>query len=222
MSIHLIYISGVVNKSIESLQNEAKLASDNLKSNNVYKLGNHVTSIVNETSVINGKEVTIHRVFTHTADSGAYETVGWVLACDVKHCMICSTAFGYFTYQHHCVACGNIVCQKCSSNEALVFEIQHLGAKRVCDQCYWGQVCVYSPRVWWFIDFFHFRRWCIRCTDRICRLATPPRILSAHRSHFMHTPFRMNCLQKLRWSPMSTVWTRCASCTAASTRFTPN
>ena len=140
MSIHLSFIAGVVTKSYESLQSEIKFATHHFHSNAAYQLSNHVTGMVSETTVINGRELEIHRIFVHTPDSGNYETVGWVLACDVKHCMICSASFGFFTYQHHCVACGNIVCQKCSSSEALVFEIQQLGPKKVCDQCYWGQV----------------------------------------------------------------------------------
>ncbi len=147
MSIHLSYIASVVTRSFDALESELKTASHQFHSNAAYKLlSNHVTGIVNETLVINGKEFEIRRIFVHTPDSGSYEGVGWVLASDVKHCMICSSTFGYFTYQHYCVACGNIVCQKCSSNEALIFEVEHLGPMRCCDQCYWGQVRVI--RIW--------------------------------------------------------------------------
>lgn len=142
MSIHLSYIASVVTRSYDSILNEINTNNGKYISNNAYNLGNHITSVVEETSVINGKELVIRRVFVHSADSGGYETVGWVLAGDVKYCMICSNSFGYFTYQHYCIACGNVVCQKCSSNEALIFEIEQLGPKRVCDQCYWGQVSI--------------------------------------------------------------------------------
>lgn len=165
MSIHLSYIAGMAAKPLASIQNEMRKASHTSIPDNIYQLSNRITGVVRELSVINGKEVNIHRIFVHTGDSGAYETVGWVLACDVKHCMICSTSFGYFTYQYYCIACGNIVCQKCSVNEALVFEIRHLGLKRVCDQCYWGQVRYYM--LWSAISMspLSFRRkWCMLCT----------------------------------------------------------
>lgn len=143
MSVHLSYIAGVVTRSYESILSELDSNNGKFISNNAYNLGNHITSVIEETSVIHGKELVIHRVFVHSADSGGYETVGWVLSGEVKYCMICSNTFGYFTYQHYCNACGNVVCQKCSSNNALIFEIEQLGPKRVCDQCYWGQVCLW-------------------------------------------------------------------------------
>jgi len=38
-----------------------------------------------------------------------YSNVGWIINSEVSNCMVCTTEFGMFTYQHHCKACGNVV-----------------------------------------------------------------------------------------------------------------
>lgn len=100
----------------------------------------YVTDITDEKIFVNGTEHRIKRVFVKTSDSGNYANVGWVVKSEISYCMLCSIAFGMFTYQHHCKACGNVVCNNCSLNLVAVVEIESVGPVRVCNQCYWGQV----------------------------------------------------------------------------------
>ncbi len=100
----------------------------------------YVTDMTDEKIFVNGAEHRIKRVFVSTSDSEKYSGVGWVVNSEISYCMVCSVAFGMFTYQHHCRACGNVVCNNCSLNMVVVMEIQQMGPVRVCNQCYWGQV----------------------------------------------------------------------------------
>ena len=54
------------------------------------------------------------RVFVLAIDSGSYGKVGWILQEHVNSCMICNDPFGFFLSKHHCRACGNVICSKCS------------------------------------------------------------------------------------------------------------
>ena len=44
--------------------------------------------------------------------------------------------------KHHCRCCGNIICDSCSPNLVVIYELNDL--VKVCIQCYWGQslVCI--------------------------------------------------------------------------------
>lgn len=73
-----------------------------------------------------------------------YENVGWVINSDVDACMICFKKFGMFLSPHHCKACGNVVCDSCSKDRLLVYEMNDLGPLRVCSLCNYGQAEVYA------------------------------------------------------------------------------
>jgi hypothetical protein len=93
-----------------------------------------------EVAVVNGKETVLRRTFGKY-DNG-FQGVGWVEDSDVSQCMICHAEFDrIFLSKHHCRACGNIICHKCSPRKALVCGIEEYGVQRVCTQCHWGQVC---------------------------------------------------------------------------------
>lgn len=51
-------------------------------------------------------------------------------------CFRCKTAFGVITRKHHCRACGNIFCDKCSSKTSTVPKFGIEKEVRVCDSCY--------------------------------------------------------------------------------------
>mmetsp|Transcript_30192 Transcript_30192/g.43133 ORF Transcript_30192/g.43133 Transcript_30192/m.43133 type:complete len:415 (+) Transcript_30192:36-1280(+) len=68
-----------------------------------------------------------------------YEKMGWVVSADVDNCIICDIEFGWMFRKHHCRACGHVVCDTCSSQKALISEIELVGPLRVCSLCYWGQ-----------------------------------------------------------------------------------
>lgn len=100
-----------------------------------------------ETIVIRGKMRSVRRVY---AIRGAVDSddkkngVGWIIDEDITECMVCALPFGLFRYKHHCRSCGNLVCNTCSSERALIYEMIDLGPLRVCIQCYWGQEVVYA------------------------------------------------------------------------------
>jgi hypothetical protein len=70
-------------------------------------------------------------------------TVGaWVADNARANCVLCNTAFGFFTRRHHCRVCGEVVCANCSTgtarvNNPLTQTGNAVGAQtvRVCDRC---------------------------------------------------------------------------------------
>lgn len=103
-----------------------------------------VTGLRFEFCVIKGKRKKVHRVFVMCNDSMMYSRVGWVVNDDVDTCMVCHQPFyeKMTTGKHHCRACGNIVCNPCSTGRAVVAEAESIGPARVCNQCYFGQEVV--------------------------------------------------------------------------------
>uniref|UniRef100_A0A0N5AQC4 Hepatocyte growth factor-regulated tyrosine kinase substrate n=1 Tax=Syphacia muris TaxID=451379 RepID=A0A0N5AQC4_9BILA len=57
----------------------------------------------------------------------------WV---DGDVCFRCRTAFGLITRKHHCRACGQVFCDKCSSNQSYLPRYGIEREVRVCDGCY--------------------------------------------------------------------------------------
>eukprot|EP01036_Dinobryon_divergens_P023074 gene23074-31391_t len=88
----------------------------------------------------------LNQCFDHTVQENnthAYTNVGWIVNSEVGYCMVCMVQFGIFTYPHHCKACGNLVCQKCSNNKVVIEEVKEIGRPlRVCVQCFFGQEVV--------------------------------------------------------------------------------
>uniref|UniRef100_A0A915PHA4 Hepatocyte growth factor-regulated tyrosine kinase substrate n=1 Tax=Setaria digitata TaxID=48799 RepID=A0A915PHA4_9BILA len=55
---------------------------------------------------------------------------------DGDECFRCRTAFGIITRKHHCRACGQIFCDKCSSKQSFLPQYGIEKQVRVCDGCY--------------------------------------------------------------------------------------
>ncbi|VDM14924.1 unnamed protein product [Wuchereria bancrofti] len=55
---------------------------------------------------------------------------------DGEECFRCRTAFGIITRKHHCRACGQIFCDKCSSKQSFLPQYGIEKQVRVCDGCY--------------------------------------------------------------------------------------
>ncbi|KAH3861980.1 hepatocyte growth factor-regulated tyrosine kinase substrate-like [Dreissena polymorpha] len=55
---------------------------------------------------------------------------------DADCCSRCRTAFGVVQRKHHCRACGDVVCQKCSSKNSIIPKFGIEKEVRVCDACY--------------------------------------------------------------------------------------
>lgn len=144
MSKHLEFMKQVVTKPVYVLKKDMVASKGGKKMSTLVDVVDcYISDITDEKVFVNGVEHRIKRLFIHSSDSGDYAFVGWVINSEMNYCMVCSTAFGMFTYQHHCKACGNIVCDTCSQSRAPIAEIEALGPKRVCLQCYWGQVDSY-------------------------------------------------------------------------------
>lgn len=96
----------------------------------------------NESVFINGKWLSVRRIFVSVRGAKTYERVGWVVNADVELCMVCCSQ--HIEDKFHCAGCGNIVCSRCSPDEGIVFELSAAGQLRVCIQCYYGQDPVYA------------------------------------------------------------------------------
>ncbi|KAL4240613.1 hypothetical protein ACF0H5_001404 [Mactra antiquata] len=55
---------------------------------------------------------------------------------DADCCSRCRTSFGMVQRKHHCRACGDVVCQKCSSKNSIIPKYGIEREVRVCDSCY--------------------------------------------------------------------------------------
>ncbi|WAQ96005.1 HGS-like protein, partial [Mya arenaria] len=55
---------------------------------------------------------------------------------DADCCSRCRTTFGMVQRKHHCRACGDVVCQKCSSKNSIIPKYGIEKEVRVCDSCY--------------------------------------------------------------------------------------
>jgi hypothetical protein len=134
-----------MNNAVEILKHYCGLSVSQLRSQL-----NHIdyAFLSEEQSIQPGQGARVHRVFAMGPIAGDYTSVGWVLNCDATNCMICSVEFGILRGIHHCRACGNVICDVCSKNRAVIEELRALGPQRVCSMCYWGQVelsaiCIY-------------------------------------------------------------------------------
>ncbi len=141
MSKHIEFIEALVLKPVYMLKKDMVATKGGKRSSMlVENLDSYITDITDEKVFVSGIEYRIKRLFVQSTDSGEYAGVGWVINSEMNYCMVCSVAFGMFTYAHHCKACGNIVCHNCSSSLVEIFEIRQVGPQRVCNQCFWGQV----------------------------------------------------------------------------------
>jgi hypothetical protein len=76
----------------------------------------------------------VFRVFIQTHDSKAFYEVGWVIDSTCLYCLGCCKDFGMFGIKHHCRACGDRICGRCT-REARVQGIESFGAVKICFKC---------------------------------------------------------------------------------------
>eukprot|EP01084_Bolivina_argentea_P259904 438751_1 len=65
-----------------------------------------------------------------------YRPIKWISDNKVKKCQICLDNFNAVNRKHHCRKCGKVLCQKCSSNTAVLPLLGIRDIVRVCDICY--------------------------------------------------------------------------------------
>ena len=104
-------------------------------------------SFIEEDSVIiKGDSKKIKRVYVRDKDRSD-DGVGWVLLSDIDRCMICNDEFNMYCWPHHCRACGNVICAKCSPDQAELVEFPEFGEQRVCVLCFYGQAQVHASHI---------------------------------------------------------------------------
>lgn len=156
MSQHIKFIRKATSLPVYRLKNDIHSYVEGLQNNEneSTKLSTFaaITGLRAETLNIAGVSKLYRRVYVLCPDSGTYFHVGWILNCDAENCMVCGTGFRSSS-KHHCRACGNVVCDKCSKHRAVVSPLDHLGPLRVCNLCCFGQV---SEFLFFLLFFFHF------------------------------------------------------------------
>lgn len=76
----------------------------------------------------------VARIFIQAVDSKALSEVGWVVDETCRYCLSCCRDFNVMTRKHHCRACGDRVCGRCTL-EAKVESLESLGFVKICLQC---------------------------------------------------------------------------------------
>ncbi|EAL64291.1 hypothetical protein DDB_G0286231 [Dictyostelium discoideum AX4] len=61
----------------------------------------------------------------------------WVEDSHCHNCHKCKASFTLLNRRHHCRRCGLVFCNRCSSNEAKIPQLNYnFVPVRVCDECY--------------------------------------------------------------------------------------
>ena len=82
---------------------------------------------------------------TVTDTTGMFKSEKAPTWSDGDECSKCKTEFGLVQRKHHCRACGNIFCNKCSSKQAIIPKYGIEKEVRVCDTCY-GDLVKKTPK----------------------------------------------------------------------------
>ena len=122
MSIHLNSIEKAVSSTFSEIEK------------------NKSVSVQLDSIITNGVKYLVRRLFLNADDSGEYRDCGWILKDDIKHCMVCGKTFdGQEVLKNNCRACGNVVCNHCSPETAIIAELLVNEPQKVCMLCFWGQ-----------------------------------------------------------------------------------
>lgn len=85
---------------------------------------------------LNGIEYRVYRSFVKERNKNCHiEKVGWVYNI-LPDCMACRKPFNMYYWKHHCRACGNLICSRCSDHKAMLANVGELGLVRVCGYCH--------------------------------------------------------------------------------------
>jgi hypothetical protein len=125
-----------------TLEDEVALRFSTVRDIDKTSSSHHIASkeMVQEQITLRGINRTVNRYYV--TYSNGFRGVGWIIDEDINECIICNNEFGLFLRKHHCRSCGNIICHCCSDNFVIIEEMKEIGEQRVCNMCYWGQVCV--------------------------------------------------------------------------------
>lgn len=132
MSKHFGHIKALASLTIEDAKVE-------VAQNYHYKLKSYQVEDLREMTHYfprSDKTMSIYRIFINDTDSLGLKNVGWVITDLIPRCMACSKGYSLKKTRHHCRACGNLVCNKCSNYENTLIGYEHLGPQKVCQSCY--------------------------------------------------------------------------------------
>jgi len=68
--------------------------------------------------------------------SSAAEAPVWIPDDHVANCVLCQEDFGLLRRRHHCRACGQVVCSKCSDKKIRIPNLDTKNDVRVCNNCF--------------------------------------------------------------------------------------
>jgi predicted RNA-binding Zn-ribbon protein involved in translation (DUF1610 family) len=143
MSNHINFIRKAAGLPVMRIKNDIHRymeAVQNAEEHTFKKGYGDIVGLRAENYSVKGNIKLYRRVFVESDDSGDYKNVGWIVVSDADSCMVCGTSFANVSGgKHHCRACGNVVCENCSTGRELVDLIEPLGKVRVCSLCYYGQ-----------------------------------------------------------------------------------
>ena len=79
---------------------------------------------------------TVYRAYLCGESKEAY-SVGWVLNASAAICMHCDRAWSLTNRRHHCRACGDCICNRCSPQKVVLPNLRgnHGKSHRVCNVC---------------------------------------------------------------------------------------
>jgi hypothetical protein len=95
-----------------------------------------ITKEIFYTDKLRTRSTSLYRVYLVSTSGGEYCAVGWIISESASHCMRCLSTFGFLLSRHHCVACGDIICTKCSPKKAIIAELRSDIEHRVCEECF--------------------------------------------------------------------------------------
>jgi len=143
MSKHIHLVKSLTTKSIEAIE---KLANGQPKDSQNQIID--VREFEVPSSDNSSAAACIRRCFVSTVDSGEFVNVGWVInEKSIGTCLICQVPFGLLHWKHHCRACGNLVCQKCSKFTSKIKAFEELGLLKVCSECHKSKVRIFSTTI---------------------------------------------------------------------------
>jgi hypothetical protein len=154
---HVDFLKAIITKQLHVLRKDYESAKQGRKTSTLTpEIPNVIIDgIFKEGFVVDSNSSTkkvVHRIFAKSSEALEYCDVGWILNEDIDVCMLCrKSAFGMFSYKHHCKACGNVMCSECASNTAEINELPDSGPFRVCDLCFYGQVSIFYLYSFFFL-----------------------------------------------------------------------
>lgn len=146
---HLAFIRSMVKKPVIEVRKAYEMAKDgraliqrrssfsfSRAAVEAYVISKMTVEPLELTSSRSSKRIKVYRIYVTSTGGGEYCKVGWVVQDSATHCLRCKGGFGMLNTKHNCVACGDVVCSRCSPSKVLISELRSEDPHRVCVACY--------------------------------------------------------------------------------------